>query len=201
MGIFFFWGGLNACPDGLGHLFTATMVILLIFSNWSQSARLSAGGEGCNRYLGNDQMQSTWTIMCIPLQAEVRVLKTCPTNPQNPKIIKIGRVKTSHHLDQEAILCAGGGKNEKGKFKDSCFGDSGGNWFSINSARCHILIVKTYERSTELLESWDQKMGAVWHRLLWYPRMWHRSAAKIANSISICFCILGGRMHISRCLV
>ena len=25
-------GGLNACPDGLGHLYTATMVILRIFS-------------------------------------------------------------------------------------------------------------------------------------------------------------------------
>ena len=32
----------------------------------SQSAGLSAGG-GTNRYLGNAQMQSTWTIMGLPL--------------------------------------------------------------------------------------------------------------------------------------
>ena len=34
-----FCRGLNVCPNGLGHLFTATMVILRIFSNWSQSAQ------------------------------------------------------------------------------------------------------------------------------------------------------------------
>ena len=39
----FGWVGLNACPEGLEHLFTATTVILQILSNWSQSARLSAG--------------------------------------------------------------------------------------------------------------------------------------------------------------
>ena len=39
MGISLFWRGLNACPDGLGHLFTATTVILQIFSNWSQGAQ------------------------------------------------------------------------------------------------------------------------------------------------------------------
>ena len=60
-------GGLNASP-GLLHLFTATTVILQIFSNWSQSARLSAGGGG-NCYLGNAQMQSIWTIMGLPLIA------------------------------------------------------------------------------------------------------------------------------------
>ena len=27
MGIFLFLGGLNACPDGLGHLFAAIMVL------------------------------------------------------------------------------------------------------------------------------------------------------------------------------
>ena len=46
LGIARLGGGLNACPDGLGHLFTATAVILQIFSNWSQSARFSAGGGG-----------------------------------------------------------------------------------------------------------------------------------------------------------
>ena len=67
MGISLFLGGLNACPspDGLGHLFTATTVVLQIFSNWSQSAQLSVGG-GPNRYLGNAQMQSTWTQNGIP---------------------------------------------------------------------------------------------------------------------------------------
>ena len=39
------WGGLNACPDGLGHLFTAKTVILQIFSNWSQSAQPSPAPE------------------------------------------------------------------------------------------------------------------------------------------------------------
>ena len=40
MGISLFLGGLNACPDGFGHLFTATTVILRIFS-WP--GRLRAG--------------------------------------------------------------------------------------------------------------------------------------------------------------
>ena len=42
--------------------------ILQIFSTWSQSAQLSAGRES-NRYLGNAQMQSIWTIMGLPLIA------------------------------------------------------------------------------------------------------------------------------------
>ena len=65
----FFGGGLNNCPDGLWHIFIATMVI---FSNWSQNAQpgpapeCPAGwvrGRGCNRYLGSAQVQITWTIM------------------------------------------------------------------------------------------------------------------------------------------
>ena len=39
MGISLFLGGLNACPDDLGHLFTATTVILQIFSNRSHSTQ------------------------------------------------------------------------------------------------------------------------------------------------------------------
>ena len=57
-------GGLNACPDGLGHLFIATAVILRIFSNRSRCpARPSprvpgwVRGRGSNRYLGNAQMK------------------------------------------------------------------------------------------------------------------------------------------------
>ena len=65
-------GGLNACPDGLGHLFTATTVILQFFSNWSQSAQPSPAPEcpveweGSNRYLGNAQMDCESTNMGLP---------------------------------------------------------------------------------------------------------------------------------------
>ena len=73
-----FLGGLNACPDGLGYLFTTKTVILQIFSNWSRNAQprsawLSAGGS--NRYLGNAQMQSTWTIMGLPCFRDARTTK------------------------------------------------------------------------------------------------------------------------------
>ena len=50
----------------------------------------------------------------------------------------VAHIFNNPQLRDEIMLCAGGKK------KDSCQGDSGGNRFLINSARCHIRIVKTY---------------------------------------------------------
>ena len=50
---------------------------------------------------------------------------------------KVAHILTHARDRDEIMLCAGGKK------KDSCQGDSGGNRFLINSARCHIRIVKT----------------------------------------------------------
>ena len=55
--ISFILGGLDPCPDGLGHFFGDEV---------PQSARLSAGG-GCKSYLGNAQMPVTLFIMVLPL--------------------------------------------------------------------------------------------------------------------------------------
>ena len=75
-----FWGGLNACPDDLGHLFTATTVILQIFSNWSQSAQsgpaqecpVECGWVGqilfgqCPNVGGVNAKGSSLTAFCLP---------------------------------------------------------------------------------------------------------------------------------------
>ena len=61
MGISLILGGLNACPDGLGHLL---LIEELSKFKWTRkkvpkSARLSAGS---NRYLGNAQMEGASKI-------------------------------------------------------------------------------------------------------------------------------------------
>ena len=70
MDISLFMGGLNACKDGLGLFFPATMVILRIFSKCPQSARLSLGGGSlivfgqCPKAEDINEYGSSLTIQC-----------------------------------------------------------------------------------------------------------------------------------------
>ena len=55
------WGvGLNACPDGSGHLFTVTMIILRIFSNWSKSAQPGPAPECLVEFGGVQLLFGEW---------------------------------------------------------------------------------------------------------------------------------------------
>ena len=53
-----FWGGLNNCPDGLWHIFIATMVI---FSNWSQNAQPGPAPE-CPVECGGGGVIAIWAV-------------------------------------------------------------------------------------------------------------------------------------------
>ena len=69
-GICLVWGGLNPCQDGLGHLCSENWSSNGICSSRSgnkvpQSARLSEGG-GCNRYLGNAQIDPAFFEVGLP---------------------------------------------------------------------------------------------------------------------------------------
>ena len=78
-----FLGGLNACPDGLGYLFTTKTVILQIFSNWSQSAQPQSARLSAR---GGQPLWSAWSFSSTLATAE------------SGKIIELTRSYTSMEL-------------------------------------------------------------------------------------------------------